>query len=179
MASGSTPAAPALCLAPYDSRLLGSARPELGTALGIYGAPYAAAAAAQSYPGYLPYSPEPPSLYEALVSARGGTWVCAPEPTCPGTEAPAAVGEIRCSISRENLGRTPNSQDRQWLGWCEGEEPFFAPCYSLRKPMLLRKHLHLYAYTRQASHHFPQCTAEEAEVSTLFRVTETPSSAGN
>lgn len=78
MASGSTPAA--LCLAPYDSRLLGSPRPELGTALGIYGAPYAAAAAAQSYPGYLPYSPEPPSLYGALVSARGGTWVCAPEP---------------------------------------------------------------------------------------------------
>ncbi|XP_015428133.1 PREDICTED: iroquois-class homeodomain protein IRX-6 [Myotis davidii] len=66
VASGSTPAAAALCLAPYDSRLLGSARPELGTALGIYGAPYAAAAAAQSYPGYLPYSPEPPSLYGAL-----------------------------------------------------------------------------------------------------------------
>ncbi|XP_045674333.1 iroquois-class homeodomain protein IRX-6 isoform X2 [Phyllostomus hastatus] len=65
VASGSTPAA-ALCLAPYDSRLLGSARPELGAALGIYGAPYAAAAAAQSYPGYLPYSPEPPALYGAL-----------------------------------------------------------------------------------------------------------------
>ncbi|XP_066098854.1 iroquois-class homeodomain protein IRX-6 isoform X1 [Saccopteryx bilineata] len=65
VASGSTPAA-ALCLAPYDSRLLGSGRPELGAALGIYGAPYAAAAAAQSYPGYLPYSPEPPALYGAL-----------------------------------------------------------------------------------------------------------------
>lgn len=67
MGSGSTPAA-ALCCAPYDSRLLGSARPELGAALGIYGAPYSAAAAAQSYPGYLPYSPEPPALYGALVS---------------------------------------------------------------------------------------------------------------
>ncbi|XP_036922263.1 iroquois-class homeodomain protein IRX-6 isoform X2 [Sturnira hondurensis] len=67
VASGSTPAAAAaLCLAPYDSRLLGSARPELGAALGIYGAPYAAAAAAQSYPGYLPYSPEPPALYGTL-----------------------------------------------------------------------------------------------------------------
>ncbi|CAK6436595.1 unnamed protein product [Pipistrellus nathusii] len=67
VASGSSPAAAALCLAPYDSRLLGSARrPELGTALGIYGAPYAAAAAAQSYPGYLPYSPEPPVLYGTL-----------------------------------------------------------------------------------------------------------------
>lgn len=84
VAAGSTPAAAAaaaatLCLAPYDGRLLGSARPELGTALGIYGAPYAAAAAAaQSYPGYLPYSPEPPTLYGALVSTRGGDWVCAP-----------------------------------------------------------------------------------------------------
>ncbi|XP_023370546.1 iroquois-class homeodomain protein IRX-6 [Otolemur garnettii] len=65
VASGSTQAA-ALCCAPYDSRLLGSARPELGAALGIYGAPYAAAATAQSYPGYLPYSPEPPALYGAL-----------------------------------------------------------------------------------------------------------------
>ncbi|XP_036736958.1 iroquois-class homeodomain protein IRX-6 isoform X2 [Manis pentadactyla] len=63
--SSATPAA-ALCCAPYDGRLLGSARPELGAALGIYGAPYAAAAAAQSYPGYLPYSPEPPALYGAL-----------------------------------------------------------------------------------------------------------------
>lgn len=74
--AGSTPAAAAatLCLAPYDGRLLGSARPELGTALGIYGAPYAAAAAAaQSYPGYLPYSPEPPTLYGALVSTPVGT----------------------------------------------------------------------------------------------------------
>nr|XP_030688783.1 iroquois-class homeodomain protein IRX-6 [Globicephala melas] len=65
VASGSTPAA-ALCFAPYDSRLLGSARPELGAALGIYGAPYSAAAAAQSYAGYLPYGPEPPTLYGAL-----------------------------------------------------------------------------------------------------------------
>ncbi|XP_051703117.1 iroquois-class homeodomain protein IRX-6 isoform X2 [Oryctolagus cuniculus] len=65
VASGSTPA-PALCCAPYDNPLLGSARPELGAALGIYGTPYAAAAAAQSYPGYLPYGPEPPALYGAL-----------------------------------------------------------------------------------------------------------------
>lgn len=91
VASGSTPAA-ALCLAPYDSRLLGSARPELGAALGIYGAPYSAAAAAQGYPGYLPYSPEPPALYGALVSTRGGARVCAPEPTGPGVGAAAAGG---------------------------------------------------------------------------------------
>lgn len=58
-----------LCCTPYDSRLLGSARPELGAALGIYGAPYAAA---QSYPGYLPYGPEPSPLCGALVSEGVG-----------------------------------------------------------------------------------------------------------
>ncbi|XP_048210916.1 iroquois-class homeodomain protein IRX-6 [Perognathus longimembris pacificus] len=63
--SGSSPTS-ALCCAPYDSRLLGSARPELGAALGIYGAPYTAATAAQSYSGYLPYGPEPTPLYGAL-----------------------------------------------------------------------------------------------------------------
>lgn len=73
MASGSTPAS-TLCCAPYDSRLLGSARPELGAALGIYGAPYTAAAAAQSYTGYLPYGPEPTALYGALVSVKVGVW---------------------------------------------------------------------------------------------------------
>ncbi|XP_006984107.2 iroquois-class homeodomain protein IRX-6 isoform X1 [Peromyscus maniculatus bairdii] len=62
VASASTSAS-ALCCTPYDSRLLGSARPELGAALGIYGAPYAAA---QSYPGYLPYGPEPSPLCGAL-----------------------------------------------------------------------------------------------------------------
>ncbi|XP_021116546.1 iroquois-class homeodomain protein IRX-6 isoform X1 [Heterocephalus glaber] len=60
VASGSTPAS-TVCCAPYDGRLLGSSRPELGAALGIYGAPYA-----QSYPGYLPYGPEPTALYGAL-----------------------------------------------------------------------------------------------------------------
>ncbi|XP_006863678.1 PREDICTED: iroquois-class homeodomain protein IRX-6 [Chrysochloris asiatica] len=64
VASGSTPAA--LCCASYNSRLLGSARQELGAALGIYGAPYAASSASQSYPGYLPYGPEPSALYGAL-----------------------------------------------------------------------------------------------------------------
>ncbi|ELW66162.1 Iroquois-class homeodomain protein IRX-6 [Tupaia chinensis] len=39
VASSSTPA-PGLCCAPYDSRLLGSARPELGAALGIYNPQY-------------------------------------------------------------------------------------------------------------------------------------------
>ncbi|KAL1784374.1 iroquois-class homeodomain protein IRX-6 isoform X1 [Sigmodon hispidus] len=62
VASASTSAS-TLCCTPYDGRLLGSARPELGAALGIYGAPYAAA---QSYPGYLPYGPEPTPLCGAL-----------------------------------------------------------------------------------------------------------------
>ena len=93
MGSGSTPAA-ALCCAPYDSRLLGSARPELGAALGIYGAPYSAAAAAQSYPGYLPYSPEPPALYGALVSTWGGAWVHATEPTPLGAGAAGAKSPV-------------------------------------------------------------------------------------
>ncbi|XP_016047863.1 iroquois-class homeodomain protein IRX-6 isoform X2 [Erinaceus europaeus] len=65
VASGPTPTA-ALCYAPYESRLLGSTRPDLGAALGIYGAPYATAAAAQGYPSYLPYSPDPPALYGTL-----------------------------------------------------------------------------------------------------------------
>ncbi|KAM9060887.1 iroquois-class homeodomain protein IRX-6 isoform X1 [Sarcophilus harrisii] len=62
----------ALCCQPYENRLLGSARPELGTALGVYGSPYAAAAAAAAaasshgYSSYLPYSPEPQALYSAL-----------------------------------------------------------------------------------------------------------------
>ncbi|XP_074052032.1 iroquois-class homeodomain protein IRX-6 [Macrotis lagotis] len=69
--TGSTQAS-ALCCQPYENRLLGSARPELGTALGVYGSPYAAAAAAAAaasshgYSSYLPYSPEPQALYNAL-----------------------------------------------------------------------------------------------------------------
>ncbi|XP_001372954.3 iroquois-class homeodomain protein IRX-6 isoform X2 [Monodelphis domestica] len=69
--TGSTQAS-ALCCQPYDNRLLGSARPELGTALGVYGSPYAAAAAAAAaasshgYSSYLPYSSEPQALYSAL-----------------------------------------------------------------------------------------------------------------
>jgi hypothetical protein len=102
VASGSTPAS-ALCCAPYDSRLLGSAHPELGAALSIYGAPYAAAAAAQSYPGYLPYGPEPPSLYGALVSMGLGlgllprTWL-----GLGSWAVAAAAGKIQCDLSAIN-----------------------------------------------------------------------------
>ncbi|XP_043844062.1 iroquois-class homeodomain protein IRX-6 [Dromiciops gliroides] len=69
--TGSTQAS-TLCCQPYENRLLSSARPELGTALGVYGSPYAAAAAAAAaasshgYSSYLPYSPEPQALYSAL-----------------------------------------------------------------------------------------------------------------
>ncbi|XP_068938565.1 iroquois-class homeodomain protein IRX-6 isoform X1 [Petaurus breviceps papuanus] len=70
--SSGTTQASALCCQPYENRLLGSAHPELGTALGVYGSPYAAAAAAAAaasshgYSSYLPYSPEPQALYSAL-----------------------------------------------------------------------------------------------------------------
>ena len=113
MASGSTPAA-ALCCAPYDSRLLGSARPELGAALGIYGAPYSAAAAAQSYPGYLPYSPEPPALYGALVSTRGGAWVRATEPTRLGAGAAGAKSRV-IFPSRKIWDVHHQLEERKWL----------------------------------------------------------------
>ncbi|XP_027725457.1 iroquois-class homeodomain protein IRX-6 isoform X1 [Vombatus ursinus] len=69
--TGSTQAS-ALCCQTYENGLLGSARPELGTALGVYGSHYAAAAAAAAaasshgYSNYLPYSPEPQALYNAL-----------------------------------------------------------------------------------------------------------------
>lgn len=113
VASGSTPAA-ALCCAPYDSRLLGSARPELGAALGIYGAPYSAAAAAQSYPGYLPYSPEPPALYGALVSTRGGAWVRATEPTRLGAGAAGAKSRV-IFPSRKIWDVQHQLEERKWL----------------------------------------------------------------
>ncbi|XP_005865347.1 PREDICTED: iroquois-class homeodomain protein IRX-6 [Myotis brandtii] len=130
VASGSTPPA-ALCLAPYDSRLLGSARPELGTALGIYGAPYAAAAAAQSYPGYLPYSPEPPALYGALnaqyeFKETAGTFTpslsqpgayCPYEPTLgqyPYDRYGSAV-ELTGAGRRKNATRETTSTLKAWL----------------------------------------------------------------
>ncbi|KAG8508401.1 Iroquois-class homeodomain protein IRX-6 [Galemys pyrenaicus] len=129
VATGSTQAA-ALCCAPYESRLLSNARPELGAALGIYGAPYAAAAAAQSYPGYLPYSPEPPSLYGALnaqyeFKEAAGNFT--PSLAQPGAYYPyeptlgqyqydryGAV-ELSCAGRRKNATRETTSTLKAWL----------------------------------------------------------------
>nr|XP_004664857.2 iroquois-class homeodomain protein IRX-6 isoform X1 [Jaculus jaculus] len=124
--SGSTPA-PSLCCASYDSRLLGSARPELGTALGIYGAPYAAA---QSYPGYLPYGPEPPSLCGALnpqYEFKDAAGSFAPSLTQPGAYYPyePTLGqyqydrfggvELSGAGRRKNATRESTSALKAWL----------------------------------------------------------------
>ncbi|KAK2491327.1 hypothetical protein MC885_018405 [Smutsia gigantea] len=119
--SSATPAA-ALCCAPYDGRLLGSARPELGAALGIYGAPYAAAAAAQSYPGYLPYSPEPPALYGALAAGNFTPGLAQPgayypfEPTL-GQYQYDRYGAVEFSGTgrRRNATRETTSTLKAWL----------------------------------------------------------------
>ncbi|XP_038610150.1 iroquois-class homeodomain protein IRX-6, partial [Tachyglossus aculeatus] len=65
--SGSAPAS-ALCCASYESRLLGSGRPQLGATLAVYGPPFATAAS-PGYGGYLPYSAQPPALCSALSPA--------------------------------------------------------------------------------------------------------------
>ena len=135
VASGSTPAA-ALCFAPYDSRLLGSARPELGAALGIYGAPYSAAAAAQSYAGYLPYSPEPPTLYGALVSSWGGAWVCASKPTLLGAGSAGAKSSV---ISASRKDAQLRGKEKVRIVYKEKKN-----LYSLQESVLFRKHLYLY-----------------------------------
>ncbi|XP_005388371.1 PREDICTED: iroquois-class homeodomain protein IRX-6 isoform X1 [Chinchilla lanigera] len=129
VASGSTPAS-TLCCAPYDSRLLGSARPELGAALGIYGAPYAAAAAAQSYPGYLPYGPEPTALYGALnpqYEFKEATGSLTPSLAQPGAYYPyePTLGqyqydryggvELSSAGRRKNATRETTSTLKAWL----------------------------------------------------------------
>ncbi|XP_077570238.1 Iroquois homeobox protein 6a [Stigmatopora nigra] len=67
-----TPAAVAAsfcCPAPYENRLLAGSRGELNAAaLGVYGSPYAAAAAAsQNYANYFPYGTDPSAaIYSSL-----------------------------------------------------------------------------------------------------------------
>ncbi|XP_004637112.1 iroquois-class homeodomain protein IRX-6 [Octodon degus] len=129
VASGSTPAS-TLCCTPYDSRLLGSARPELGAALGIYGAPYTAAAAAQSYPGYLPYAPEPTALYGALnpqYEFKEATGSLTPSLAQPGAYYPyePTLGqyqydryggvELSSAGRRKNATRETTSTLKAWL----------------------------------------------------------------
>ncbi|XP_077166407.1 iroquois-class homeodomain protein IRX-6 isoform X1 [Paroedura picta] len=53
----------------YENRLLAGSRTDLNAALGMYGSPYAAAAAAsQGYANYLPYNADPSALYTTLNS---------------------------------------------------------------------------------------------------------------
>ncbi|XP_006000311.1 Iroquois homeobox protein 6a [Latimeria chalumnae] len=67
VSSGSAQAAAAICCPSYENRLLASTRTELNAALGMYSSPYAAAAASQSYANYIPYSPDPSTLYSTLT----------------------------------------------------------------------------------------------------------------
>ncbi|XP_038158870.1 iroquois-class homeodomain protein IRX-6a isoform X1 [Cyprinodon tularosa] len=60
-------AAASFCCPSYENRLLASSRTELNAALGMYGSPYAAAAAAsQNYASYFPYSTDPSAIYSTL-----------------------------------------------------------------------------------------------------------------
>ncbi|KAI7814711.1 iroquois-class homeodomain protein IRX-6a isoform X1 [Triplophysa rosa] len=61
--------ASSFCCPSYENRLLASTRTELNAALGVYGSPYAAAAAAaagQNYANYFPYSADPSAIYSSL-----------------------------------------------------------------------------------------------------------------
>ncbi|XP_055061402.2 Iroquois homeobox protein 6a isoform X2 [Misgurnus anguillicaudatus] len=60
--------AASFCCPSYENRLLASTRSELNAALGMYGSPYAAAAAAagQGYANYFPYSADPSAIYSSL-----------------------------------------------------------------------------------------------------------------
>ncbi|XP_061133308.1 Iroquois homeobox protein 6a [Syngnathus typhle] len=68
-AAATAAAATFCCPAPYENRLLAGSRSELNAAaLGVYGSPYAAAAAAsQNYANYFPYGTEPSAaIYSSL-----------------------------------------------------------------------------------------------------------------
>ncbi len=67
--SSASQTAASFCCPSYENRLLASTRTELNAALGMYGSPYAAAAAAagQNYANYFPYSADPSAIYSSLV----------------------------------------------------------------------------------------------------------------
>ncbi|XP_015274418.1 PREDICTED: iroquois-class homeodomain protein IRX-6 [Gekko japonicus] len=68
VSSGSSQPAALRCPS-YENRLLAGSRTDLNAALGMYGSPYAAAAAAsQGYANYLPYNADPSALYTTLNS---------------------------------------------------------------------------------------------------------------
>ncbi|XP_051566893.1 iroquois-class homeodomain protein IRX-6-like isoform X1 [Myxocyprinus asiaticus] len=66
--SSASQTAASFCCPSYENRLLASTRTELNAALGMYGSPYAAAAAAagQNYANYFPYSADPSAIYSSL-----------------------------------------------------------------------------------------------------------------
>ncbi|XP_056135176.1 iroquois-class homeodomain protein IRX-6a [Lampris incognitus] len=65
--TGGSQTAASFCCPSYENRLLASTRTELNAALGMYGSPYAAAAAAsQNYANYFPYGTDPSALYSTL-----------------------------------------------------------------------------------------------------------------
>ncbi|XP_061557787.1 Iroquois homeobox protein 6a isoform X2 [Phycodurus eques] len=71
-AAAAAAAASFCCPAPYENRLLAGSRTELNAAaLGVYGSPYAAAAAAsQNYANYFPYGTDPSAaIYSSLVGS--------------------------------------------------------------------------------------------------------------
>ena len=69
-AAAAAAAAASFCCPSYENRLLASSRTELNAALGMYGSPYAAAAAAsQNYANYFPYSTDPSAIYSSLVGS--------------------------------------------------------------------------------------------------------------
>lgn len=72
VAAAAAAAASFCCPAPYENRLLAGSRSELNAAaLGVYGSPYAAAAAAsQNYANYFPYGTDPSAaIYSSLVGS--------------------------------------------------------------------------------------------------------------
>ncbi|XP_051511052.1 iroquois-class homeodomain protein IRX-6-like isoform X1 [Myxocyprinus asiaticus] len=66
--SSASQTAASFCCPSYENRLLASTRTELNAALGMYGSPYAAAAAAagQNYANYFPYNADPSVIYSSL-----------------------------------------------------------------------------------------------------------------
>ncbi|XP_068812442.1 iroquois-class homeodomain protein IRX-6 [Struthio camelus] len=97
---GPAAAAAPLCCPPYENRLLAATRSELNAALGMYGAPYAAA---QGYAGCLPYGADPAALYPSLnpqYDVKDGTG-----PLPSGIAQPAAYYSYDHSLGQYQYDR--------------------------------------------------------------------------
>uniref|UniRef100_A0A8C6ZKE7 Iroquois homeobox 6 n=1 Tax=Nothoprocta perdicaria TaxID=30464 RepID=A0A8C6ZKE7_NOTPE len=122
-APAASPAAAApLCCPPYENRLVAATRGELGAALGVYGAPYAAA---QGYAACLPYGAEPAALYPSLApqyEAKEGAGVAQPAAYYPYEHSLGhyqydrfATGDAGASARRKNATRETTSTLKTWL----------------------------------------------------------------